>query len=494
MKKALGGWSGLTRVLLHEIFVKSKVSTIGIRLRLSTEIVVKVSFWALLGDEEALAAMWHIKGASGLSPCGIMCSVTNKPCHTDVASGIASLSDRDPSIPNLACSDPSRLGLRTSQEVWDSFDALEGLGKEDREWWQHISGLKFQTSSILYDKPLREHVKPTESNRSDPMHVLLSNGLMGSEILLCLQVMRATIGAFFGELRAWHEEEGWLPKSVPVFSEARERNATNQIKANASEFLVAYPLLRWWLVTLYGDDAEELHVKSMLLLCDIVDIFRLFMHGADKTAAASLPTLVSQYLDAFVAAYTYMLLKFKHHQLMHLYGQIVLDELMLSCWVLERKHISTKQSVTHVKGKNVQIVRTALSRCLNHTVRKLEHPGWISSLVQPARDFPELAAHLHATKVEIARGMRWRGCSLKHGDVMFLDVDRSFLVAVVGCLSIDGTWALLLRQGKLQRKTKYFSQWEVDEAVVYHLLRPCDVVLPAAFHRYLGPQCLEVLH
>ena len=91
MRTVLGWWSALTRLLLHQMFVNDKVSTVGGILPLSDgPTPVCVVFGLMVGDEEAIAAMWNCKGASGLLPCGRKCSATNKPCHTDVAMGIDS--------------------------------------------------------------------------------------------------------------------------------------------------------------------------------------------------------------------------------------------------------------------------------------------------------------------------------------------------------------------------------------------------------------------
>ncbi len=141
MKSFPGGWAALTRTLLHDMSIDRKIATNGVKLRLNVETVVRLEFGAMLGDEEAITAIWDSKGASGLVPCGLLCSCTNKLCHTDIERNIASLSERDPHVPDLSTHDVSKLGLRSDEDVWAMFDALEPLTPGDRSWWEHVTGL-----------------------------------------------------------------------------------------------------------------------------------------------------------------------------------------------------------------------------------------------------------------------------------------------------------------------------------------------------------------
>ena len=390
--------------------------------------------------------MWNCKGPSGLLPCGLKCMVTNKPCHTDVAQGIDSLSARDGEIPDLGTHELSKLGRRTDKDVWEMFDALAGLNKEDLKWRQHVYGLTFCEHGILNDKALREFMQPSKV-RFDPMHVLVSNGLMNTELKLLLDKMKETIGIYFKDAG----QQQWTPKTR-CWDEVRERNATDHIKAGAAEVMYDYPLFRWFVISHYGGDAPEAHVQAFLRLCDICDVFRSMKHGADKGIAARLPSLVSAYLPLFVEACGYLALRFKHHQLVHLHEQIEEDVMAADCWVLERRHIEAKQAMAHSRTlRNIE--RTALSRCLNGQLRKLESPGWKSCLTGATRPFPELAAQLQAANVEISRSMNWRGAQMGCGTVVFLDSDRSLVV--VACLAIDDTWALLARQSVSQSKGQH---------------------------------------
>ena len=491
MKKVPGGWSSLTKEILRGMFLKDKISTTGIQLSVNGGVHVRVFFWALLADEEALAAMWGTTGASGTCPCGIICSVTNKPIHTDVARGIPSLAAIDTKIPDISCGEESKLGLRTDQYVWNMCDELEAAPAGQRAELQQFSGIKYHPDALLYDRALRQFVSPTASNRFDVMHVVASNGVLGVEMALLLGEMKGSLGAYFAEVRAFHIEEGWQPKTE-IFSKVREKSCEGSLKAGASELWSAYPLLRRFVLVAYGEDAPEPHVQSFMLLCDIVDIFVDVMHGGGVEAAANLRSLVLRYLKMFVTAHGHHHLKWKHHALVHLYNQILKDGCLLSCWVVERKNIAGKESMANCRSKK-QIESTALSRMLNAQVRKLEAPGWASRLEKPCRSLPQLAATINAMQVEVSAAMKWCGISIKNGDILFLDSDRARLVVVVGCLAVDSGWGLLVRAGAPLSRDRHASKWTIAADVSYHILG-ADRILKAAFHRYVAPQCLEVLH
>ena len=244
---------------------------------------------------------------------------------------------------------------------------------------------------------------------------------------------------------------------------------------------------------MYGEDAAELHVKAFLLLCSIVDVIRLLLLGVDHTVAADLPRLVRLYLVAFVAAYGLAAVKFKHHQLMHLALQILADCMALNCFVTERKNIEAKASVAHNKCKG-GIERTALSRCLNAQLRKLESPGWVSHLLGPTGACPELAESLQVPEVLISRAMRFAGVSLSNGTIAFLDTGRSYLIVVVACVSAGDSWAVLVRRPTLHSKAKHWSVWTLSEKVELYRLREGETILPAAFYKYVGADSLEVIH
>ena len=501
MKTTPGGWGGLTRLLLHQMFVVDKVATKGINLVLNgRRVVVVVTFAYIIGDDEAISFMWSTKGASGLCPCGLRCSVVNKQCNSDVDAGIMSLVSRDGEIGDLTTYDTSKLGIRTDADVWQMWDALESRRGIDLAWWQHVVGFKWCSHAILQEKALRPYVAPSKT-RIDPMHVLVSNGLMGAELKFVLDEIKAYAGTYFKDVREWQSREQWLPR-CELFSEARERSATNHIKAGAADVLYGYPLLRWFIINHFGEDPPECFLKSFMRLSDICDIYRWLKQGGDKELSRPMRKHVSAYMEAFRNSYGDFAFRFKHHELVHLPDEFWRDletlNWLVDCFVLERKHIEAKNAMQNTKSLKA-IANAALSRMLCSQLRKLEKPGWHNCLLGKTQPFPEMAAQFGAASVTIARGMRWNGMPLSNGKAMFFNSSWSSMLLVVACVTIDDEWAVLGREGLKQhtsdRTGQYFSRWKFEQKVLAcRRLKDGDRVFMAAFQRRVSPDCMEVLH
>ena len=502
IKKLKGGVSGLTRMILRDAFCGPKsVAIAGVSIP-HTGIVevtwnVKIFFGAIIGDEEALNAMLFTKGASGILPC-MSCSAVNKPLALDLANGIMPLHDRDAELVDITCHDINLVGLRSDRDIWDICDELEAVSgdKEILTEYQHVTGFKFDAEALLFDKELRPFVRPSSSVTTDPLHILFSNGILGSEMISFMKWLqkehpKPQKDSYFPELRSFAED--WRPK-VLIFNEAREKSSkeSSQLKAGASELLSGYPLMRRFILESFGANSPELHVRSILLLFQICDAFRLLnKHLPDaerEVVRTHLRSLVREYLVVFKAAYGIGEMRFKHHQLLHWVEQFP----WLSCFCMERKHITAKQCMVNTTNFQ-QIAKGSLIRMMNHQVRMLEDPGWCSGLGQSTKEFPELAASLGAANVLISRNMRWEGISLKTRDIMFLDPAKTHLIVIVACLGIDDKFGLVVHSCQHISGTHSASVWQIAPELA--ILRLVDEnMFPVAFWKYLSSDSIEVLH
>jgi hypothetical protein len=155
IKAISGGVSRIARDMLRQIFIEDEASTKGFSLQLIPDQpprAVKIHMAAILGDEEALNAMNHTKGASGIMPC-LLCSITNKPCATDRDNNLLSMTDRDPSIPDISCTDLARCGVRSDADIWQFCDELELCPRGQLKEKEHTTGLKLHLETLLFYKP-----------------------------------------------------------------------------------------------------------------------------------------------------------------------------------------------------------------------------------------------------------------------------------------------------------------------------------------------------
>ena len=347
-------------------------------------VVVKVFLHAIIGDEEALSFMWNIKGSSGIVPCAVVCCVVNKPYHGDVERGIRSLAERSENIVSITCSDTSRFGLKTDNDVWSMIDNLVAsqahLPTPRFKEMQQRTGFNYQPDSLLFDVELRPYVHPATNNRFDPMHVIFSNGILGLEVMLFLRSARKAHGMYFAQVRAHFAETQWTsPKSRQgqcdfqgCFSEAKEASSNDFLKVGASDLLAVYPAFRHFVVEASSGSASlKREMDSLLLLLEVCDLIKAALRhplaNRVRQLAAKLGQTAALYVEAFKLAYGEGMVRVKHHELLHLAAQLLLDGLLLACWAMERKHIKAKQAFDHYMHQ-LQLHKGALARLVNTQV------------------------------------------------------------------------------------------------------------------------------
>ena len=365
--------SGFTRLLLRDLFFSQDVNGQGIRILGRT---ARVAFHALLADEEALSAMWHAKGSSGVIPCAICCSVTDKPKAADIAAGLRSLPQRSALIQDITCSDKSRIGLKSDFDVWHLADKLMAqAGSPTLQVSEQNYGLNYHPDAILFDKELRRYVRPATCNRMDLMHVVYSNGVLGAEVMLFLRNLKVSHGYYFEELREYMADWRcpWIQRLKPAdcFNVHREKSSKEFLKVGASELLGVYPALRHFVLqSLMRSKKMAKHIEALLALMEICDHCRQAVRCRTRDRAIELASkmdeVVPRYLEAFKAAYGAECMRFKHHQLLHVPDQVRADGFLMTCWALERKHISTKQAMENFKGTQKTPWSGSLSRTINN--------------------------------------------------------------------------------------------------------------------------------
>ena len=499
MKKLDGGLSRLTRDLLRTMFIEDKIATDGVSLILDRELppmIVKIILCSILGDEDALNDMFFTLGASGICPCGVLCSVTNKPPPTDTDNNIPSMSELDPEIQDISCADLALCHELCDKDVWARCDQLEAcIDKKVLEEKERCTGIKFNPSTLLFCKELRVFVGPSSTSTGDPMHIIFANGILSMEIMLCMASVREEVDAYFEDVRNFSDEKKYSPKTT-CFSKYREEHSHATLKVQASELLSDYPLLRAYLVTVYGVNATEPHIVSILLLFEICDFIRLLLKHPPQCEVQEishkLQGLCKKYIEAFVSAYGRDMVRFKHHQLLHFPKQLGKQGVMLSCWVTERKNKHAKSGMHHICDP-MHIESAGLARLTNNQVCMLETPGWLTTLTASTTPFPELCASFPATRVDLSPSMRWNGMSLMNKDVTFLDLAQTYLVIVVACLRGDQSYAIIVKCCRRLTTSAIASTWEIDpDAKIYRLVN--ERLFKPAFYRYVDAAHIEVLY
>ena len=373
VRKFPAGTSGLTRRILRDMFIRQDVSGKGIAIE---GVASKVVFHGLLADEEALNAMLYIKGASGTVPCAVLCSVVSKPVASDRQAGLKSLAQRSPLIVDITCTDVKRCGCKSDEDVWTICDEVAAsFGTPAHKLKQQTKGMSYHSDALLFDIEMRSHFKPASSVRVDPMHIVYSNGVLSSELMLFMRAMKEQHGFYFAALREYLEHwrfSSQFTHQAPkdMFNEHRENSSKDFIKLGASEIMAIYPAVRAFVTEALSKSTRlGNEMDSLMKLFAICDLLKDAMHGniPAEDIADSLEVAVPSYLDAFKRAYGPDAVRFKHHQLLHIASQVRRDKRLLTCWALERKHTSTKQCFAHYRHAEI-MPAGALARMVNAQV------------------------------------------------------------------------------------------------------------------------------
>ena len=497
--------SGLTRHVVRDMVCGERAANIaGIVLPVGTggrHELVRIHYRATLADEEALSAMNGLKGSSGIAPCALRCWCVAKERPQDTDRGIRSLAERNANIVSITCTKKDDIVLKCDADVWTDCDYLAAAHPGQRAEIATCVGINYHPDGILFDIELRRSFKPSKSHRYDPLHVIFSNGILASEIMLFFKEAKKNAGVTFANLRDYAERERWQSaqnRYTPqkVFSAAREKSSDASLKAGASEIIAVYLVLRQWALAMLGHiSALRPYLKSLLLLLDVVDLVlkgattRLRATDVDDIASR-LDIAAFAYLEAFAAAHGRDEMKHKHHELVHLADQLRRDKRLLWCFTHERKHIVAKSVMQHnrsVRG----FARGAVSRMLMAQIGCLnDKPGWQQRLDDPAWDFDDLGPG-----ARMSRGMRFMDCAVACGNPLFIGHGHAFLILVVACVTIDSNFGVLGHECLLIKGGPYSSEWAVQPSIGKRLLVPTDFLQVARHWRFVADQSrLTVLH
>lgn len=236
---------------------------------------------------------------------------------------------------------------------------------------------------------------------------------------------------------------------------------------------------------------------SMLLLLQICDELRMLQRWAIsgslvEAAAHRLRELTHKFMVAFVKAYGRDTVRYKHHQVLHLWEQILRHGMLLSCFVCERKNKGMKTAMQNQQRLG-GLTDHGMKNVVNAQLYALSNAPWLPVLDRRLADYPELARCLGADRVNISQCLRWRGVELTSNAIVFLDHTHTYLVVVVAGLEIDGSFALLVRCCARVSGTQTASRWRVDPDVTLRRLVD-EPVIRVAFHRFRSSEDLEILH
>jgi hypothetical protein len=218
----------------------------------------------------------------------------------------------------------------SNQDIWDKVDELARqkylVNKTRFKELEIAAGMNYVPTGVLANTDLRRHIRPADSNMCDPMHVLVSNGVLNFEIFElfthcgwshCYNSMRALSSATWKQPK-WRQQVS-ISRPFDSHHQKASEGTERSFKCQASEMLSLLPLLRYFVdIVLARTHDFALQVGSFQAAHDFLHmVTQSKKNGNAYVNPARLDAAATRHLEAFKAAYGLDHLKPKHHQELH---------------------------------------------------------------------------------------------------------------------------------------------------------------------------------
>ena len=170
VKESLGGISGIFRRWVKLFFSDGGNFSAGVTIhspRGPFTIVARLA--SILADDDAHRGIWCAKGSSGNKPCFKCANVVS------VKSGW-----EGEEFVTVECDRPASFMLHTDESLWQSADKLKAVATDPlttcarKEEVEKSEGLAWNADGLLWDRGLRQHVRPVSSYLDDWAHVFIT--------------------------------------------------------------------------------------------------------------------------------------------------------------------------------------------------------------------------------------------------------------------------------------------------------------------------------
>ena len=348
------GVSQLYKILLRAIFLNPECQVsngLGLKMQDSLKHIF-LQFGGILQDGGAHKNTWSVKGDGGTKFCPLCLNLVSSRSNLVSQDGEAILTSDMHFSSNLV--------LASNSSIWKSIDTLakkkNELTQHNFKLWEQAAGYNFEPQGLLFDKELREYVKPADHFLHDWMHCLLCNGIVATIMNLLLKDLEVAKLDFYDMFQKYLQF--WsLPKSMNASSlgslfTAKKKKANkdaNTFKASAGEFLGLYPILTYFLQkVLLPSGTCPKQCMVFVELSNLLDLLQTIPLG--KITAKQVEASVDALFKALEVAGWVCFFHAKFHWLVHFAGHLSNLQCLPSCFTHERKHKTVKrflQTVTN---------------------------------------------------------------------------------------------------------------------------------------------------
>jgi len=437
-KTILGGWSGCMKALLRRWFEGDRIQD-GFVVPIGTTFArIFVKLGTILADGDAQRAVWSAKGSSGKLICLLCKNVLSDRVASDY-------------LVHLSCCNPNSFDLASNADIWEKCDNLHrdappAQTKAYHEELQRAYGITYSPHALLWDVPLRRHVQPADHLSYDPMHCLLSNGVVENETSALLASLKGE-GFLWHHLRSFAEASwsickayGGAAKMQATFGRPREVAFNNGggFKAGASEMLVAFPIILHFLYRVVRPAGLLQHqIESYAALGKILELYRRGKRGID--VSAELRDAIQRHSQLHTIAYDDDWFRPKNHFLHHIPVELAKHHVILDCFVGERRHGYIKKAASDILNTRA-FEKSVLVKVIDKQLDIIQHEDFLQdSLIRP-QDCAELAATFGSDQAAIANSMTLRRQLVASGDAVWVG---GILHMVQACALVDGQLGIL---------------------------------------------------
>ena len=236
--------------------------------------------------------------------------------------------------------------------------------------------MNFQPDGLLFDETLHSTIlRLTGQWMHDWMHTMCVGGVVQTTLYLLFDAVAKSGIKFYpmveGYMKQWILPKGKSTNIASIFNNkrAKSNNGAKTFKATASELLAFVPILAYFVeevVVKAGRCVAE--CKAFLAVADLLENFQSVSYGYYNPIL--IKDKVSQMQDLFIECNWQQYMHSKFHWLLHMASHLTKFQLLLSCWVHERKHRIVKRYAQDVQN-TVNYERSILLQVVSHDLALL---------------------------------------------------------------------------------------------------------------------------
>jgi hypothetical protein len=318
------------------------------------------------------------------------------------------------------------------------------------------------------------------------MHCLFSNGIVGQEMHLVLQMCSQHLSISYSHMEEYCKA-GWkTPKhtgqnvAADVFSSRREKASHDNCKAIASELLEVHPLVRHFIETIVRPRCPDIMrdaLASFSMLSKAVaqiNAMKKNKGSITRDSCDKLKDLFRKHLQLFQHAYGSEEVRPKHHLCQHIPDQIFAHGFLIDCWPCERKHKSLKRLATMIDNTS-DFEKSLLARAITEQLDHTPAQTFSFALLGATTPAPDLAEKLGAVSVAMATRMRLGIIMLATADVIISDGKA---MRILACMQVDATFCALVMLYSFERHVGAGTLWKPSNQTACFTIAADTFVVP----------------